>query len=220
MRHTSGSPRVKICGLTNLADAQAAAQAGADYLGFVFVERSARYVTTGELTAWWSELPVQPRRVALFQNPTSAAVESVLSQLQFDVLQFHGSETAEFCAQFGLPFWKSIGLPVGGSCIGEAFGDVAQRYVEAEALLIDSVTVDAEGRPISGGTGKQFDWALWPHWFEDRLVLAGGLGPETVSAAVQALRPWAVDVNSGVESSAGKKDPQKLAAFCLGARPA
>lgn len=214
MQNTSGPPRVKICGLTNLADAQAAAQSGADYLGFVFIERSARYVTAAELTAWWGELPKLATRVALFQNATSATVESVLNQLQVDVLQFHGSESPEFCSQFGLPYWKSIGFPLGGSAIGESFMDAAERYVEAQALLIDSVTVDASGRKVSGGTGKQFDWALWPTWYKDRLVLAGGLQPANIAAAVQALKPWAVDVSSGVEASAGKKDPQKLEEFC------
>ena len=218
MQHTSGPPRVKICGLTNLADAQAAAGSGADYLGFVFIERSTRSVTAGELTAWWGELPAEPKSVALFQNATSSAVESVLNQLEIDVLQFHGDESPEFCVQFGLPFWKSVGLPVGGSAFGESFVDVAQRFVEADALLIDSVTVDAEGRKLSGGTGKQFDWALWPTWYRGRLVLAGGLNPGNVAQATQALKPWAVDVSSGVEASAGKKDPQKLQAFCEAAR--
>jgi len=220
MHHTSGPPRVKICGLTNLLDAQAAAEAGADYLGFVFIERSARHVTASELTPWWGELPKETKRVGLFQNATSAMVESVLNQIEIDVLQFHGSEAPEFCAQFGLPFWKSIGLPVGGSAFGESFVDSAQRYGEADALLIDSVTVDAMGRKISGGTGKQFDWALWPHWYRERLVLAGGLDPGNVCAAVRALNPWAVDVSSGVEASAGKKDSDKLQAFCAGTRKA
>ena len=142
----------------------------------------------------------------------------MLNQLEIDVLQFHGDESPNFCAQFGLPFWKSVGLPVGGSAFGESFVDAAQRYVEAEALLIDSVTVDAQGRKLSGGTGKQFDWALWPTWYRERLVLAGGLDAGNVAQATQALKPWAVDVSSGVEASAGKKDPQKLQAFCEATR--
>lgn len=218
MQHTSGRPRVKICGITNLADAQAAASYGADYLGFVFIERSTRCVTAGELTSWWGELPDVPQRVALFQNATSTEVELVLNQLEFDVLQFHGDESPEFCAQFGLPFWKSVGLPLGGSAIGESFTDAAQRYEGAEALLIDSVTVDAAGRKISGGAGKQFDWALWPSWYRQRLVLAGGLDAGNVAQAIAALGPWAVDVSSGVEASAGKKDPQQLQAFCVATR--
>ena len=218
MHNTSGPPRVKICGLTNLVDVQAAAGAGADYLGFVFIERSSRHVTAAELTPWWAELPKGARRVALFQDATSTAVESVLNQLDIDVLQFHGAESPEFCVQFGLPFWKSVGLPVGGSAVGESFLDAASRYIEAEALLVDAVTIDDAGHKISGGTGKQFDWALWPTWYRERLVLAGGLNPSTVAAAVQALKPWAVDVSSGVEASPGKKDAQKLQDFCAAAR--
>jgi len=218
MQHTSGAPRVKICGLTNLADAQVAAAAGADYLGFVFIPRSTRFVTASELTSWWGELPDAPERVALFQNATSAEVELVLNQLEIDVLQFHGDESPEFCAQFGVPFWKSVGLPLGGSAIGESFTRAALSYASAQALLIDSVTVDADGRKLSGGTGKQFDWALWPNWYSEHLVLAGGLDTDNVAQAVAALNPWAVDVSSGVEAAAGKKDPKQIDAFCAAAR--
>ena len=120
--------------------------------------------------------------------------------------------------RFGLPYWKSVGLPLGGSAIGESFTEAAQRYGAAEALLIDAVTVDARGRRLSGGTGKQFDWALWPNWYRERLVLAGGLDSGNVAQAIAALSPWAVDVSSGVEASAGKKDPEQLEAFCAATR--
>ena len=214
MHNTSGSPQVKICGLTNLADAQAAANAGADFLGFVFVERSSRHVRASDLTSWWAELPADAKRVGLFQNPTISEVERVLNQLEVDVLQFHGAESPEFCSQFGLPFWKSVGLARGGSAVGETFSSVAQHYADAEALIVDSAALDKHGEKISGGTGKQFDWALWPNWFPGRLVAAGGLDPGNIGAAVQALNPWAVDVSTGVEAMPGRKDPCKMQQFC------
>lgn len=213
MHNTSGSPQVKICGLTNLADAQAAASAGADYLGFVFVERSSRHVRARDLTAWWAELPADRQRVGLFQNATISEVERVLNQLDLDVLQFHGTESAEFCGQFGIPFWKSVGLARGGA-VGETFSSVAQHYADAQALIVDSAALDKQGGIISGGTGKQFDWALWPAWFGGQLVAAGGLDPANVRAAVQALKPWAVDVSTGVEATPGRKDRCKMEQFC------
>jgi len=171
--------RIKICGLTTLADAQHAVDAGADYLGMNFIERSKRCVSTEELLPWWGELTGDVMRVALFQNAQPRDVERVLSQLDFDVLQFHGDESEALCAGFGLPYWKAVRLPVGGSAYGEAFSAISQSYDSAEALLLDAVTVDAAGNTIAGGTGKQFDWALWPQWSDRTLWLAGGLNPES-----------------------------------------
>lgn len=211
-------PLVKICGVTNLADAQAASTAGANFLGFNFINRSKRFLTAADLLSWWGSLETDAQRVALFQDASAADVEAVLDQLNFDVLQFHGSETQEFCAQFGLPFWKSVGLPVGGGVVGDSFAEVTAAFPDAAALVLDAVTVDAAGNTISGGTGKQFDWALWPRWAERPLILAGGLDASNVAAAIQATSPWVVDVSSGVESAPGRKDHDKMAAFCAAAR--
>jgi len=210
----SAGTRIKICGLTTLADAQHAVDAGADYLGMNFIERSKRCVSTEELLPWWGELTGDVMRVALFQNAQPRDVERVLSQLDFDVLQFHGDESEALCAGFGLPYWKAVRLPVGGSAYGEAFSAISQSYDSAEALLLDAVTVDAAGNTIAGGTGKQFDWALWPQWSDRTLWLAGGLNPDNVAAGIVATRPWGVDVASGVESSPGRKDPAKVDSFC------
>ena len=212
--HKAVRPQIKICGLTNLSDAQAATAAGADYLGFVFIERSKRHVTASDLTPWWGELDGKAKRVALFQDAPSSFVAAVLNQIDVDVLQFHGRETETFCAQFSKPYWKSVGLPVGGSAVGESFTTVSQRFASASAWVVDSVTVDDAGEKISGGTGKQFDWALWPRWSLEKLILAGGLDANNVVAAARALRPWAVDVSSGVESVPGRKDHEKIDQFC------
>lgn len=206
--------RIKICGLTSLADAQHASDMGADYLGINFIERSKRCVSIEELLPWWGELTGSAKRVALFQNARPQDVERVLNQLDFDVLQFHGEESSAFCEQFGLPYWKAICLPVSGSAIGESFNSMAARYDTAEALVLDAVTVDAAGKTIAGGTGKQFDWAHWPRWSRRTLWLAGGLDPDNVAAAINANRPWGVDVASGVENTPGHKDPAKIELFC------
>lgn len=211
-------PLVKVCGITNLADASAACAAGADFLGFNFIERSKRHVRAQDLLSWWGELGNTAQRVALFQNAEATDVDAVLGQLDIDVLQFHGSEDEDFCAQFGVPFWKTVGLPVGGSAVGDSFTAVAAAFPKAAALLLDAVTVDASGNALSGGTGKQFDWALWPRWFDKPLMLAGGLTPLNVASAVAATSPWAVDVASGVESAPGRKDHEKMAAFCSAAK--
>lgn len=206
--------RIKICGLTTLADAQHAVDCGADYLGINFIERSKRCVNTEELLPWWGELTGNVKRVALFQNADPRDVERVLNQLEFDVVQFHGDESQAFCESFDMPYWKAVRLPVGGSAQGESFSAMAEEYASADALLLDSVTVDAAGNRIAGGTGKQFDWALWPRWSDRTLWLAGGLSPDNVAAGIAATQPWGVDVASGVESTPGRKDPAKIEAFC------
>ena len=119
--------RIKICGLTSLADAQQAISAGADYLGINFIERSKRCVTPEELLPWWGELDRSVQRVALFQNSQVRDVERVLSQLSFDVLQFHGDESKAFCEQFDLPYWKAVALPMQGSALGESFSAGCRR---------------------------------------------------------------------------------------------
>ena len=197
--------RIKICGLTTLADAQHAVDCGADYLGFIFIPRSKRCVAPEELLPWWGELETGALRVALFQNASAQDVERVIHQLDFDVLQFHGSESPSFCEQFNMPYWKTVSLAVSGSPVGDSFSRIAEEYSSASALVLDTITVDSEGKAIAGGTGKQFDWALWPCWSDRTLWLAGGLNPENVSAGIAATRPWGVDVSSGVEATPGSQ---------------
>jgi len=221
---------VKICGLTNLADAGVALDGGATHLGFIFIERSKRAVTPAELLPWWSELstqldaqaraqnlPARTQRVAVFQNPSYETVEGVLRQLDFDLLQFHGDEEADFCSQFDKPYWKTVGLPPAGGVHGDVFGDVVGAHPQAAAFLLDTVARDSSGSVLGGGTGKQFDWALWPSWSDQQLVLAGGLDPTSVANGILATRPWGVDVNSGVEATPGHKDADKVRSFCAAA---
>lgn len=206
--------RIKICGLTTPVDAQHAIDAGADYLGINFIARSKRCVTPEELLPWLGDLGTGAKRVALFQNAEANDVERVLNQVDFDVIQFHGTESKVFCEQFTLPYWKAVSMSVSGSALGESFNAVADDYDSAEALVLDAVTIDAAGNVIAGGTGKQFDWALWPRWSDRTLWLAGGLDADNVAAGIEATRPWGVDVASGVESSPGRKDPNKIESFC------
>ena len=139
-------------------------------------------------------------------NASAEEVRSVMKQVHLDILQFHGDETAAFCAQFGVPYMKAIRVKSDTDLL-----QYAQNYAEASALLLDAY---AEG--VAGGTGKTFDWSLIPSRLPLPIVLAGGLDAENVTAAIQQVRPYAVDVSGGVEVSKGIKDVAKMAAFIQG----
>lgn len=206
------APLIKICGLTSLADARVAGQAGAHYLGFNFTRTSKRRVSVSQLQAWWPDLPTTVKRVALFQDQPAEDVKAVIESLDVDVLQFHGTESAAYCASFGVTYWKAIAMRDATS-----FDQAAREHIGAEALLLDTVTKAADGCSISGGTGQAFDWSLWPISADpntQRLILAGGLDPENVGAAIRQIHPWAVDVASGVESSPGVKSSVRVLQFC------
>jgi phosphoribosylanthranilate isomerase len=148
--------------------------------------------------------------VALLVDPTAAEVERVLEEVQPAMLQFHGNEDPEFCAQFAVPYVKAVRVRAGVDLL-----QYARLYADAKGLLLDAYV---EG--ISGGTGASFDWELIPNNIPLPLILAGGLTPENVTEAIRRVRPWAVDVASGVESAKGIKDAAKVAAFVRGARNA
>lgn len=195
--------RVKICGITRAEDALAAAQAGADALGLVFHEKSPRHVTVGEAALVAAALPPFVTLVGLFVNPSEEAVHEVLRQVPLDVLQFHGEEEPEFCARFGRPWIKAIRMRHDVDLI-----QCAARYRLAQGLLLDAFVEGAHG-----GTGASLDWALIPQAVPLPVILAGGLHSGNVAEAIRLVRPYAVDVSSGVEAAKGIKDAAKVAAF-------
>jgi phosphoribosylanthranilate isomerase len=195
--------RTKICGITRVEDGLAAAYAGADAIGLVFVGKSPRHVTPERAAEIGAALPPFVTRVALFVNPDASEVEAVLHRARPDVLQFHGEESPAFCRAFGLPYLKAARVRQGVDLL-----QFAALYADAQGLLLDAWSEGAHG-----GTGERFDWALIPPDLPRPVVLAGGLHPGNVAEAIRAVRPWAVDVSSGVEAAKGIKDAAKIAAF-------
>jgi phosphoribosylanthranilate isomerase len=194
--------RIKICGITRPGDGVAAAQAGADAIGLVFYPKSPRYLSTERAVEIRDALPAFVQTVALFVNADAAQVSQVLGRVKPSVLQFHGDETPEFCGQFGLPYVKAARVRQGLDLI-----EYLRPFKSAAAWLLDSF-VEAYG-----GVGERFDWSLVPRKLERPLILSGGLERGNVGDAVRKLRPWGVDVSSGVESAKGIKDAAKIAAF-------
>lgn len=201
---------VKICGITRVEDALMAAQAGAHAVGVIFHASSPRCVSREVARQVVDALPPFVTPVALFVNPTAEEVRQVAAQVRPQLLQFHGEEEPDFCAQFGLPYVKVVRVRPGVDLL-----QYARRYTGAKGLLLDAF-VDGS----HGGTGTAFDWDLIPARFPMPLILAGGLDPDNVGDAVRRVRPWAVDVSSGVEAAKGIKDAAKVAAFIRGVRNA
>jgi phosphoribosylanthranilate isomerase len=194
--------RVKICGLTRREDVGWAVDAGADALGFVFTPVSRRVLDPGQAATLVSGVPAFVCRVGLFMNQDSQTVSRVLKRVPLSLLQFHGSEDAGFCRQFGLPYIKAVSV-VSAESVRRAETD----FADAAALLLDS---HPEGG--AGGTGVSFDWSLVPST-RLPLILAGGLTPGSVREAVERTRPWAVDVSSGVEDAPGIKNQALMREF-------
>lgn len=195
--------RIKICGITREQDLLAAVAAGADALGFVFYQKSPRNIGMPQAAELLRALPPFVTSVGLFVDPTADTVREVLAQLPLDVLQFHGDETPEFCRQFSRPYLKAIRVKPGVDLV-----ECAARYADAHGLLLDAFV---EGVP--GGTGESFDWSHIPRDLALPVILSGGLNPGNAGEAVRAVRPYAVDVSSGVEAAKGIKDAAKIAAF-------
>jgi len=203
--------RIKICGITREADADAVVNAGADALGLVFVESSPRRVSTAVAAAIARRVRGKLTRVGLFVDATEAEVAAVLAEVELDLLQFHGSESGAMCRRFGLPYLKA--LRVRGPLDLVA---LEAEYADACALLLDAYVPGQ-----AGGTGQTFDWSLWPGSARLPLVLAGGLDPDNVGAAVRSVQPWAVDVSGGVEGPRkGEKDAGKIQRFITEVRRA
>lgn len=198
--------RIKICGIRSVAHAQFAANAGADAIGLVCYRPSPRYVGIDQAREIAQGLPPFVASVALFVNPTQQEVEEVLARCPISLLQFHGDEPASFCERFGLPYLKAFRVKAGMNLL-----ECAAAYKSAAGWLFD-----AHSDALYGGTGESFDWNLIPRELQRPLVLSGGLNPDNVTAAIKQLRPWAVDVSSGVESAKGLKDERLISAFIAG----
>jgi phosphoribosylanthranilate isomerase len=211
--------RVKICGLTREEDVAAAVRAGADAIGLVFVPGSPRNVTVEQAQGLACHVPAFVSVVGLFLDAPAARVDEVIARVPLDLLQFHGTESAEYCDRFGRRYIKAIGKTI-GRATGKSTGtprahDVhgaEKAWPDCAALLFDS-HVPGE----LGGTGKPFDWDAIGDVGKP-VILAGGLNADNVREAVRRVRPWAVDVSSGVESSPGIKDAGKIRRFIRQAR--
>lgn len=205
--------RVKICGITRVQDAIFAAHAGADAIGLVFHANSSRNVSIEQAARIVAELPPFVSVVGLFVDEPAARVREVMARVPLDILQFHGDETPDYCASFERRYIKAIAMREGVDLAA-----LSRDYVRASALL-----VDAYSPTMAGGTGLTFDWQRLPLALDTPLILAGGLSPDNVAAAVQQVHPWGVDVSGGVEyvdeqgkRHGGIKSPQAINAFMQG----
>ncbi len=202
--------RIKICGITRLEDARAAIANGVDALGFIFWEPSPRYIVPELARSLVAEAGPFVVTVGVFVNPSSGEVERALRGSGISMLQFHGDESPEFCASFGRPYLKAFKPAKEVDLIKSA-----SRHGAAAGWLFDAF----DDRQV-GGTGETFDWSLVPRPLARPLVLSGGLDVDNIARAVREVRPYAVDVSSGVEVAKGIKDAAKIAAFVQGVRNA
>ena len=201
--------RIKICGLTREADVDAAVAAGADAIGFVLYDKSPRHVTVTRAAELARRLPPFVMPVGLFVNATDTEIDAATVAIPQMLLQFHGDESPQACARMGRPFLRAARMAPGFDLL-----DFASRFADAQAILLDA-DVDSYG-----GSGKVFDWSLVPSAVPLPVVLSGGLHAGNVIQGIHTLRPWAVDVSSGVEHSKGIKDADALRRFCNAVREA
>lgn len=195
--------RIKICGITRVEDALAAARAGADAIGLVFHEASPRAVDIQQASLIVKALPPFVTSVGLFVNAEEVRIRQVLERVPLDMLQFHGDEPDDFCRRFERPYLKAVRVRPGVD-----LDSLAGNWPGASGILLDSYKPG-----VPGGTGETFDWGLIPAQRNWNLVLAGGLSPGNVREAVDLTQPWAVDVSGGVEAAKGIKDVSKINAF-------
>ena len=206
MKHRT---RIKICGLTREVDVDASVAAGADAIGFVFYDKSPRYVTPERAAELAQRLPPFVTPVGLFVNASVDTVGHALQALPNLLLQFHGDERPAACNWFGRPYIRAARMEPGFDLL-----DFAHQFSQAQAILLDA---HVEGY---GGGGKVFDWSLIPQNVPLPVVLSGGLHAGNVTTGVRQLRPWAVDVSSGVETAKGIKDASLIQQFCAAVRAA
>jgi len=195
--------RIKICGITRAEDIATAVNLGVDALGFVFVPSSSRFIDLQLAKQLLGAVPPFVTTVGLFMDQSQAEVAEIIEHCSINLLQFHGAETAEFCQQFDQAYIKAI--PMGGNSDGlEMIG----QHQQAQAFLFDSNDIGG-----MGGSGHVFDWSKLPQGMDRPLILAGGINSMNVAEAIRQLKPYAVDVSSGVEKAKGIKDPQKMSEF-------
>jgi phosphoribosylanthranilate isomerase len=202
--------RIKCCGMTRVEDALLAAQLGADAVGVVLTARSKRRVTLEQAQGIVRALPPFVSSVVLLMDDEASFVREAIDAIQPDLLQFHGAESDDWCAQFGRRYLKAIAMGEGAAALPSL-----RRYPGASGLLLDG-----HGLGEAGGSGKSFDWSLMPRELMQPLILAGGLTPANVAEAMRIAKPWGVDVASGIELSPGIKDARKLADFIAAVRRA
>ncbi len=195
--------RIKICGLRDLPGVNAAVQSGADAIGLVFYPASARQLAPEQARELAAALPAFIASVALFLDADATTVRDIVDSVRPDLIQFHGNETPEFCRSFNRPYLKAVPMDADME-LEQWFKD----YADARALLVDS---HAPGK--AGGSGESFDWSRALPNGGPPVILAGGLHPDNVAQAIRTVRPYAVDVSSGVESAPGIKDKAKIKAF-------
>ena len=200
--------RVKICGIREPEHARIAAEAGADAIGLNFYGPSPRYVEIAQAAAVVAALPPYVMAVGLFVDASELEVRRVLDSVRLDLLQFQGDEPAGFCERFGVPYVRAVRMEQGTDLV-----EYAGRFSRAKALLLDA---HVPGQP--GGTGRTFDWRGIPRDLPIPVILSGGLTVENVARAVREVKPWAVDVSSGVETGRGSKDPRKIVDFIRSVR--
>ena len=201
--------RIKICGITRVEDAQAAASSGADAIGLVFYPPSPRNVSVAQARDIAVSLPPFVSVVALFVNAAPDLVEEVIDQIRPALLQFHGDETPQDCTRYRHPYIRAARMREGLDLL-----DFASRFFTSHALVLDT------DQPGYGGGGEVFDWSRIPANVALPLVLSGGLHAANVTPAIRRVRPWAVDVSSGVEASKGIKSAQRIAEFIAAVRAA
>lgn len=200
--------KIKICGLTQVEDVKTVVATGVDAVGFVFTT-SPRRISAQKAVQLSRHIPAGVLRVGLFLNQPETEIEQVLNEVALDVLQFHGSESEQDCMAFGIPYLKAVAMTDGQSA------KKAERdYPTAMGLLLDSHTVDKPG-----GSGHVFDWTM-SQPLHQQVWLAGGLNVDNVELAIHTVKPYAVDVSSGVETSPGIKDAEKINAFVLAVKRA
>lgn len=195
--------RVKFCGMTRIPDVRRAIDLGVDALGFVFVKASPRGLTIKQAQELVEGIPPFVMTVGLFRDAETDDIRNVLNNVSMDLLQFHGNEDRQFCEQFNMPYLKAVPMSSTNSVV-----EFCSRYPSAAGFVLDSHATNT-----MGGSGERFTWSRVPPELDKPVILAGGLTPDNVAEAVRAVRPYAVDVSSGIEVGKGIKDVDKMKRF-------
>jgi phosphoribosylanthranilate isomerase len=198
--------RVKYCGITRVADALAAAALGVDAIGVVLTPQSKRFAGIERAREIRAVLPPFVAMVALFMDDDPHFVAEAVAAIAPHLLQFHGSEAAPDCVRYAVPYLKAVAM--GGDSLGDGWRQTIAAHPQAAGFLFDAHTDGGQG-----GSGRVFDWSRISAAVDKRVILAGGLTPENVGTAVRTVRPYAVDVSSGIESAPGVKDLEKMQRF-------